>query len=134
MLRAAADAATTHIHGLGRGGNVPDAARLDKGPAVPASHAEQRRSAGRDHTDYDGGAGGDARGQTGDWANGGGAGEAAAPPREGSRQPGRGRGRGRGREGGPTASQRDRLWKDQNKSSVGNHNRKDRAAKKAGML
>ena len=123
-LKAAADAASNNFHGLGRGGNVPDAVRpgVPRPAPVPTRGEQPRRGAGEQADDDAAGDGVDVRG-----------GDGAA--RGGGRQPGRGRGRGRGEGGGGGGqSQRDRLWKDQHKSSVGNHNRKDRAAKKAGML
>ena len=129
MLNAAADAATNQIHGLGRGGNVPDASRPGQRPLPPTQHGEQQ---GRNQPTDHGNAGivrpralagdGDRRVPTGE--------DAGPQPSEG-RHPGHGRGRGRG---AVPPQQRDRLWKDQHKGSVGNHNRKDRAAKKTGML
>ena len=105
-VKAAADAANTEVYGLGRGGNVPYA------------------PPGDESSDEEGGDNLDARaGLRTEGGRGSGDG--------GGRGGGGGRGRGRGYV---SVEKRDKLHKDHNKSAIGNHNRKDRAAKKAGFL
>ncbi len=110
---AAARAAAQAIHGLGPGGNVPAAPPQQQ----PQAERQQPDEAAGPATD---GGGGSAAG--GRDRRGGGRGRG-----------GGGRGRG-GREGGSGDTQRDRLRKDQNKAAVANHHRKERAARKAGVL
>jgi len=51
-LRAAADAATNQIHGLGRGGNVPDAAvPPEQREGQPGRGGQQQGHAGRGQLD-----------------------------------------------------------------------------------
>ncbi len=134
---------TQAIYGLGAGGNkgaqgsrweaVQQAGASSRGPALATAHQTPRPTDTNPRTrtgevnagDEDG----DGQGAERSW--GADRGRGGRIPRSGGRGAGGGRGEAGdgGRGGGPNY-----VRKEQNKAAVGNHHRKDRAMKKAGLM
>jgi activating signal cointegrator complex subunit 2 len=136
----AAQQAAQGIYGLGPGGNKP----------LPPSGTQQWRQQQQQQEEVEQGLAEGGRGGPGPGFGGGrGRGPGGGPPPSGGGTtaggwggPGRGegsggRGRGGGRgpptggRGGESSEARDHRYKDQHKSAIANHHRKDRALKKA---
>jgi len=132
----AARAAAQAIHGLGPGGNVPVAP--PRGPLAPPLQRQRQQPDAQRQPDGAGAADGMPGGaaEAAGRSDGGGHGRGRDG---GGSDSGGGRGRaGRGGAGGSVGAsanpQRDHARKDKNKAAVGNHHRKDRAARKTGMF